>query len=323
MPVTSIISNPDALTMTIVADYPVPVRRHWDAYADPRQIERFWGPPGWPATFTRHDMFSGGQSSYVMTGPDGERSGGYWQFLAVNEGRSFEVRNGFALDDGSPNTEMPSMRMVFEFQETAEGSRLTTTAYFNSLDEFQMLLEMGQEDGTRAAMGQIDEVLADVTSFERHYTELQLLNDTQVRINRILWGPLPSVWKAHHDAETLQRWQLGPDGWTMPVCETATAVGEVYRYEWEQEGGQGRFGFTGKVLESFPPDREVTTEQMIGAEGSTLNALTLTSLGSGTLLTLVITYPSREFRDMVLETGMVNGMEVGYSRLESAVLALD
>ena len=77
MPITSVDKDLDALTLTVVADFPVPVRRLWDAYADPRQIERFWGPVGWPATFTRHDMAPGGRSAYYMTGPDGERSGGF------------------------------------------------------------------------------------------------------------------------------------------------------------------------------------------------------------------------------------------------------
>src|SRR5690606_24212963 len=126
MPITSVVKDPEALTLTVVADFPVPVRRLWDAYADPRQIEKFWGPPGWPATFTRHDMAPGGRSTYVMTGPEGERSGGYWEFISVEAPRSFEVRDGFTRDDGTPNTDMPSMRMVFAFDETDAGSRLTT-----------------------------------------------------------------------------------------------------------------------------------------------------------------------------------------------------
>ncbi len=77
MPITSITKDTEALTMTVVADFGVPVRRLWDAYADPRQLERFWGPPTWPATFSRHDMAVGGRSHYLMTGPDGDQSHGY------------------------------------------------------------------------------------------------------------------------------------------------------------------------------------------------------------------------------------------------------
>ena len=107
----------------------------------------------------------------------------------------------------------------------------------------------------------------------------------------------------------------------MPVCEVATSVGQSYRYEWEQVGGGGRFGFTGELLESDPPHREVTSERMIGMDvPGTVNELTFTPVTGGTLLALVITYPDAELRDTVLATGMVDGMETSYARLESEVL---
>lgn len=323
MPVTSVEKDLDALTMTITADFPVPVERLWQAYVDPRQIERFWGPPEFPATFHRHDVFVGGESHYVMTGPEGEISAGYWHFLAVDEGRSFTVRDGFASEDGTPNDDMPDMRMEFVFSETDTGSRLVTTTVFGSLEQLEQLIEMGMEEGTRAAMSQIDDVLADLASFAAgRGTKSQILSDTQVRVSRVIRGTVEQVWLAHHDADLMRRWMLGPDGWTMPVCETASAVGETYRYEWEQNGGGERFGFTGEVLESDPPRREVATEAMIGMEGEpTRNELTLTPVDGGTLLVTVITYPSAEVRDTVLATGMVDGMESSYARLESEVLA--
>lgn len=165
MPITSVDKDLTNLTMSVVADFPVPLPRLWDAYADPRQIERFWGPPEWPATFTRHDLYPGGRSEYYMTGPGGERSHGYWEFTAVQQGHSFEVIDGFAAENGQPNEEMPSMQMVFTFEETPTGSRLTNTTYFNTLEELEQLITMGMEEGATAAMGQIDEVLEDLASF--------------------------------------------------------------------------------------------------------------------------------------------------------------
>ena len=323
MPITSVHKDLDALSMTVVADFAVSLRRLWDAYADPRQIERFWGPPGWPATFTRHDMAVGGRSAYQMTGPEGERSGGYWEFLSVDPPRSFEVRDGFTTEDGTPNTELPSMRMVFRFEETASGSRLITTTYFASIAELDQLIEMGMEEGMRAAMSQIDAVVADLTSFATgRQTEAQVLSDTTVRVSRVIRGTVDQVWRAHQDPALLQRWLLGPDGWTMPVCEVATSPGETYRYEWEAQG-KDRFGFTGQLLESQLPHRSVTTEQMIGTDGpATINEMTLTPVEGGTLLSIVITYPTAEVRDAILGTGMTGGMEASYARLESQVLAL-
>lgn len=320
MPLTSVVKDPETLTMTmtIVADFPVPVERLWNAYADPRQLERFWGPPTYPARFIRHDFFAGGRAHYVMTGPDGDKSPGFWEFLAVDPGKSFEVRDGFADESGQENAEMPSMRMVFFFESTDAGSRVTTTTHFGSTDQLQQLLDMGMDEGMRLAMGQIDGVLADLASFAAgRATEADILSDTQVRVARVIRGSVEQVWRAHHDPELMKKWLLGPDGWTMPVCEVATEVSQSYRYEWEETATGQRFGFVGELLESAPPRRAVTSELMIGMEGpGTTNEMTLTPVTGGTLLSLLITYPSAEVRDMVLATGMTGGMETSYARLE-------
>lgn len=324
MPITSVNKDPENLTMTIVADFPVPLRRLWDAYADPRQLEKFWGPPTYPATFTRHDLYPGGRSEYYMTGPEGDRSAGYWEYLAVDEGRSFEVRDGFSGEDGQPNAEMPSIRMTFTFEETSDGSRLTTVAYFNSAEELEQLLGMGMEEGITAAMGQIDEVLTDLRSFAADLpAEAQLLSDTQVRVSRIIRGTPQQVWDAHHDPELLKRWLFGPDGWIMTEARSADTVGGTYRYAWEPAPGVAGepFAFTGEVKESEPPHREVTTESMEGLDAPpTFNEQTLTPAAGGTLLTVLITYASKEQRDAVLATGMTEGMEASYARMESEVL---
>ena len=165
MPVTSVTSDTSALTLTVVGDYPVPVERLWGAYADPRQLERFWGPETWPATFTRHDMEAGGRSEYYMTGPDGSTSRGWWRFVAVEPVRRFEVEDGFANEDGTPNDSMPSMRMVFSFEPTATGSRFTSVTHFPSVEAMQQLVEMGMEEGLRSALSQLDGVLAESPRF--------------------------------------------------------------------------------------------------------------------------------------------------------------
>lgn len=323
MPITSVTSNPHDLTLTVVADYPVPVERLWDAYADPRQLERFWGPEQWPATFTRHDMAVGGRSSYYMTGPDGSRSSGWFHFLAVEPPRRFEVEDGFNDAGGNPNPSMPTMRMVFTFERTSTGSRCTTVTTFPSVEAMEQLVAMGMMEGMKSAMGQIDRVLADLASFAAtRATEAQLLSDTQVRITRIIRGSVADVWRAHHDPALLQRWLTGPDGWTMPVCQVATVVGQGYRYEWESVDGSQRFGFEGDLLESAAPYRAVTTERMMGTDGpSTRNELTLTGVQGGTLMSLLITYPSKEVRDMIMGTGMTTGMEASYARLERHLAA--
>ena len=325
MPITSVTRDTEALTMTVVADFSANLQRLWEVYVDPRQLERFWGPVEYPATFTRHDAAPGGRSNYTMKGPDGDTSSGYWDWVSVDPQKSFEVLDGFATPDGQPNNEMPSMRMRFTFEEAGNGSRVTTTTYFSSLEELEQLVEMGMEEGMRSAMGQMDAVLADLSAFAAgDGTVSQLLSATQARISRVIRGPIDKVWQAHHDAELMKRWMLGPDGWTMPVCDVATEVGDTYRYEWEPvDSSQGeRFGFEGELLESAPPYRAVTTERMIGMPGDGVrNELTLTPVAEGTLLSIVITFPDTETRDAILATGMADGMEISYARMESEVLA--
>lgn len=322
MPITEVVSNAEALTLTITADYPVPVTRLWDAYVDPRQLERFWGPKEWPATFTRHDMCVGGESHYYMTGPDGTMSRGMFRIVSMEPYRYFESEDVFTDEQGRANPDMPSMRMRFSFEATATGSRFVSVTWFTSFESMEQLVQMGMIEGTRSAMSQIDDVLTDLKTFANELpTTAQLLSDTQVRVSRVIRGTADQVWRAHHEPALMQQWLLGPDGWTMPVCQVAARVGERYRYEWASADGSQRFGFEGELLESSAPTRAVTTEQMIGTDGpATRNELTLTTVQGGTLLSIVITYPNKELRDMILGTGMTLGMEASYARLEHDVL---
>jgi uncharacterized protein YndB with AHSA1/START domain len=161
MPITSVTSDPKTLTLTVIADYSVPVERLWQAYADPRQLERFWGPREWPATFLRHDMVVGGRSEYVMNGPDGQTSRGWFRFLAIEPNRLLDLEDGFADETGQPNAAMPTMRMTYTFESTPTGSRFTGVTYFPTLEAMEQLVAMGMLEGMQSAMSQIDDVLAE------------------------------------------------------------------------------------------------------------------------------------------------------------------
>jgi uncharacterized protein YndB with AHSA1/START domain len=320
--ITSIDSDPRALTLTAVGDYPVAVERLWAAWTDPRKLERFWGPPEWPATFTRHDVRPGGQSAYFMTGPNGETSHGYWRFESVEPERRFVVKDGFAHPDGSPNMDLPETHLEVTFEKTGSGSRFVAVSTFPSVEAMEKVLAMGMVEGLTAALAQLDDVLADLRDHSANLkAALEVIDDTHVVIKREVRGTMSQVWRAHNEAALLKRWMLGPDGWTMPVCEVATRVGETYRYEWENASDGQRFGFTGELLEIEAPRRAVTTEQMIGVAGpSTTNELVLTPRPGGrTRIEVRIEYPSKDVRDMILKTGMVDGMEISYARMESVL----
>ena len=323
MPVTDVTTDADALTMTLTAEFPAPVERLWTAFTDPRQLERFWGPPGWPATFTAFDLTVGGRADYHMTSPRGENAGGSWEFLEINEPSGFSVLDSFVDEEGRPAEGMPTMRTVFSFEGTASGSKLINTSYFTTVEGLEKVVSMGGVEGSTMAINQLDRVLQSLREYsEGKGTRTEIIDDTHVRITRLVEGPRDLVWRAHQEPELMKQWLLGPDGWRMSVCEVDPSVGGKYRYGWEQiEGGEGTaFGFDGETLLSEAPRRAVTTEHMTGTDyPSTLNDLNLEEEDGATLITLLIEYPDKATRDMVLATGMTDGMETSYARLEGVL----
>lgn len=159
MPLSSITKDAATLTLTVVGDYPVPQQRLWDAFADPRQLERFWGPPAFPATFTRHDFKVGGRAEYYLALPEGQKWHGAWRFTAVDPIRSFAACDG---DDNAGDENMPAS-MTFAFASTPAGSRATIVTHFSSIEAMEQTIP-GMEEGLRAAMPQLDVVLAEAST---------------------------------------------------------------------------------------------------------------------------------------------------------------
>jgi uncharacterized protein YndB with AHSA1/START domain len=156
--VVSTTQDPENLTLTLVVDLAAPPARVWQVWADPRQLERWWGPPTWPATFVEHEVTPGGASRYFMTGPGGERSHGWWRMLSVDEPRSLEFEDGFADEGGRP-TEMPSMTSRVELEETPSGTQMTIRSAFRSAEDMERLMAVGVAEGMTSAAAQIDELL--------------------------------------------------------------------------------------------------------------------------------------------------------------------
>jgi len=159
MTVTDVRKDTEALTMTITAEFEAPIERVWQLWEDPRQLERWWGPPTWPATFVDHDLTPGGHVSYFMTGPDGDKAHGWWRVTAIDPPNNLEFEDGFADDTGARNDEMPVMTMRVEITEQSGGSRMTVETTFPSLEAMEQLIEMGMDEGMTLAMGQIDDIL--------------------------------------------------------------------------------------------------------------------------------------------------------------------
>lgn len=162
MTVVSTAKDVEALTLTFIAEFDTPIERVWQLWEDPRQLERWWGPPTWPATFDQHDFEVGGRSAYYMTGPDGEKARGWWEITAIEPPHRFEFDDGFADDDGNPVDTLGITHGVVTFGTVDGKTRMTTVSSFASADQLEKMMEMGMEEGMREALGQIDAILAEV-----------------------------------------------------------------------------------------------------------------------------------------------------------------
>ncbi|ORB29870.1 SRPBCC family protein [Mycolicibacterium parafortuitum] len=160
MPVTDVQHDLENRTLTIVADFAAPVRRVWQIYADPRQLEKIWGPPEYPATVVDHDLRPGGRVTYYMTGPEGDKHAGYWEITAVDEPNGFSFDDGFADQDFNPNPDLPVSKNVFTFAAHDGGTRATFLSTYASVKALQQVLDMGVIEGASAAINQIDGFLA-------------------------------------------------------------------------------------------------------------------------------------------------------------------
>jgi uncharacterized protein YndB with AHSA1/START domain len=147
------------LTLVIVAEFDAGPDRVWQVWEDPRKLERWWGPPTFPATFTRHDFVVGGESRYHMTGPAGETPHGWWRIDAIDKPNRLEFANGLAGDDGEPVPGVEPMSGYVIFEEVDGATRMTAVTQFTDVEQMETMLGMGMEEGMTQAVGQIDSLL--------------------------------------------------------------------------------------------------------------------------------------------------------------------
>lgn len=151
--------DPEALTLTMVAEFDATPEHVWSVWEDPRKLERWWGPPTYPATFTRHDFVVGGESRYHMTGPEGEKSRGWWRIDAIERPRRIDFANGLAGDDGEPVPGVRPMSAYVILEAVEDATRMTVVSRFTDVEQMEMFLGMGMEEGMALAIGQIDSLL--------------------------------------------------------------------------------------------------------------------------------------------------------------------
>jgi uncharacterized protein YndB with AHSA1/START domain len=162
MTVTAVRKDLQRLTLTIDAEFDASVEQIWQLWADPRKLERWWGPPTYPATFSKHDLAPGSRVEYHMTGPAGDQPHGYWDVLEVEPPRRILFRNACDNADGTPNTDMTTIRV--DIEEVAPGrTRMSIESVFPGTEAMEHALAMGTDEGLSQAVSQIDAILAQET----------------------------------------------------------------------------------------------------------------------------------------------------------------
>jgi uncharacterized protein YndB with AHSA1/START domain len=157
---TTVDKDAVAHTMTVTTELDATVERAWQLWADPRQLERWWGPPTYPATVVEHALAPGATVRYFMTSPDGDKYHGFWEIVAVDPPHRLELVDSFADDSGAKNESMPSTAMTMTLTEREDGrTTLKLRSQFSSLETMEQLVAMGMEDGIVEALGQIEGLL--------------------------------------------------------------------------------------------------------------------------------------------------------------------
>ena len=160
MPVTDVNSDLDALTMTITAELDAGVERAWELWSDPRQLERWWGPPSHPSTFEDYDLAPGERISYVMTAPDGEETRGRWRVDEVEPPNRLRLADDETNEEGEPNDGGPT-EMTVSIVALDGKAKMSIESSFASRATLERMIEMGMEQGFTETVARIDGLLGD------------------------------------------------------------------------------------------------------------------------------------------------------------------
>jgi uncharacterized protein YndB with AHSA1/START domain len=147
--------------------------------------------------------------------------------------------------------------------------------------------------------------------------------DREIVMTRVLAAPRNLVFDAFTKPELVRQWLLGPDGWSMPVCDIDLRVGGKYRYVWRHSSGN-EMGMGGVFREIVAPERIVSTEKFDEAwyPGEAVGTVSLVEQSGKTTVTQTVLYQTAEARDAVLKSPMESGVEAGYERLEQLLATL-
>ena len=162
MTVLRVDKNPNARTMAVTAEFDAPVDSVWQLWANPRLLERWWGPPDFPTTVQHHDLTPGGKVTYVMASPEGDKVPGDWNIVEVDAPRWLVIEDADVDEDGMPNDGNDVTRMEIAIAAEGDKTRMVVTSFFASTVGMEHVLASGFEDGMQQVIAGIDALLAEL-----------------------------------------------------------------------------------------------------------------------------------------------------------------
>jgi uncharacterized protein YndB with AHSA1/START domain len=160
MTITSVDTDYDSLTATLIADLDNPIDQVWELWSDPRKLERWWGPPGYPATVQKHDLTSGGEVTYSMTGPEGDQHRGVWRVRSIDPPTSLRFTDAFADSDGAPLEDLPVSEISVQLVEHGGGTRMEIRMTFETREDMERIVEMGTVEALKQGVSQMEVLIA-------------------------------------------------------------------------------------------------------------------------------------------------------------------
>ncbi|QSB04903.1 SRPBCC family protein [Natronoglycomyces albus] len=159
MTVTSVEKDLDSCTLTVTAEFTAPIEKVWELWANPRKLEKWWGPPTYPATVTEHDFSPGGDVAYHMTGPEGDKIPGRWRITEVDRPTSLEFVDSFADQEGQEVESLPQSATRVNFEEHNGVTYMQMVSSYDTREQLEQIVAMGAMEGIKQAMGQMDALL--------------------------------------------------------------------------------------------------------------------------------------------------------------------
>jgi uncharacterized protein YndB with AHSA1/START domain len=289
----------------------------WKAWTDPNHITQWWGPNGFSTTTKEFDLRAGGTWRFTMHGPDGRDYPNRIVYTEVSKPERISYKH--AGEDEYADIQFEAC-VTFE----AEGSKTKVTLHslFATKEELDFVVkEHGALEGAQQTLERLDAFVGRTFVSPMHNVRISLPSDVEARMKRTLSAPRELVFDAWTQPRHITKWMLGPDGWTMPICEVDLRPGGTWRFVWRREDGT-EMPMHGVYREIRRPERLVNTEHWGEPWPETINTLLLTDKNGETEISLTILYPSKAARDAAIQTGMKDGAEMSFDRLEMLLVNL-